>query len=56
MNKKIQKSYGRFEHIKTGTKYLWVDLSTKDTGYVYVCTPAQSIYIVRFENLRRIPR
>lgn len=49
-----QKAYHSFEHVKTGMRYLWVDLSTKNTGYVYVCTPAQSIYIVRFKNLRRI--
>lgn len=49
------KLYHAFQHIKTGTRYLWVDVSTSQTGYVLVCTDAQSIYIVKFKNLRRIP-
>jgi len=46
--------YHAYQHIKTGTRYLWVDLATSSTGYVMVCTDAQSIYIVKFKNLRRI--
>lgn len=51
---RADRHYNQFRHKFTGTRYLWVDLSTAHTGYVYVCTEAQSIYIVRYANIERI--
>jgi hypothetical protein len=43
--------YNAYAHVTTGTRYVWVDVSTWSTGFVQVCTPAHSIYLVRTENL-----
>lgn len=54
MRPERDRHYHEFRHRKTGTVYQWVDLSTVYTGFVLVCTEAQSIFLVRFSNLERV--
>jgi len=44
----------KFKHKRTGLRYKAVDLTTANTGRVYVMTEADSQYLVRFENLEEV--